>query len=142
MELIFGDITSNLQQVITAGFQQDSHDKSAPEYKKERLNWLEYDQNRILIGALTADLLWDWMYIDELWTAVEVRGKGVGRKLMQTAEEHAMNLRLSGLWLWTQSWQAREFYMNLGYVEFTRFTNFPKGYERIGLRKTLNKMID
>ncbi|MCG8333861.1 MAG: histone acetyltransferase, partial [Proteobacteria bacterium] len=38
---------------------------------------------------------------------------------------------------WTQSWQAAEFYEQLGYVEFARFDDFPKGHQRIGFRKLM-----
>jgi ribosomal protein S18 acetylase RimI-like enzyme len=62
-----------------------------------------------LAGALTADLLWDWLYIDELWVDERSRGLGLGKSLMLQAEEFAASKALSGLWLWTQTWQAADF---------------------------------
>ena len=56
---------------------------------------------------------------------------------MQCVEEFAADESLQGVWLWTQSWQAESFYTKLGYEEFTRFENFPKGHTRIGFRKRL-----
>jgi hypothetical protein len=56
---------------------------------------------------------------------------------MQLAEEFAISQSLQGLWLWTQSWQAEGFYKQLGYSQFTRFDNFPRGHWRIGFRKKL-----
>ncbi len=88
-----------------------------------------------MTAVLTAELLWDWLYIDELWVSEELRGMGVGRKLMTLAEEFAASENLVGIWLWTQSWQAESFYKGLDYVEFTRFHHFPRGHSRIGLRK-------
>ena len=78
------------------------------------------------------------MYIDELWVSPASRGGGLGRQLMELAEEFARAQRLQGIWLWTQSWQAEGFYRQLGYSEFTRFDEFPKGHSRIGFRKPLN----
>jgi len=45
------------------------------------------------------------------------RGTGMGKKLMAQAEEYAKQHSLSGLWLWTQSWQAPQFYQSLGFVK-------------------------
>ncbi len=99
--------------------------------------WVGADNTENVLAVLTADLLWDWLYIDELWTSSAVRGKGYGRQLMELAEEHALSQNLQGIWLWTQSWQAESFYKHLGYQEFARFDNFPKGHARIGFRKVL-----
>ncbi len=88
-------------------------------------------------AVLTADILWDWMYIDELWVSPASRGEGFGRKLMKHAEDFAGSQALRGIWLWTQGWQAEGFYRALGYEEFTRFDGFPKGHSRIGFRKYL-----
>ena len=54
---------------------------------------------------------------------------------MNEAEIYASSHNLVGLWLWTQSWQAADFYKHMGYEEFARFPDFPKGHFRIGFRK-------
>ena len=126
------------QNIIQAGFDRHSALQSAPSFEKSRLNWLVYNDENSLVGALTADTSWDWVYIDELWTDESVRGMGLGTKLMDAVEKHAISQRATGIWLWTQSWQAADFYRGLGYEEFTRFENFPKGHSRIGFRKSLN----
>lgn len=125
--------------MVSAGFQAHSDEQAAPEYRKERLKWLAVDEKKDISAVLTAVMLWDWMYIDELWVSPESRGGGLGRQLMALAEEFARSQGLQGIWLWTQSWQAEGFYRQLGYTEFTRFDEFPKGHSRIGFRKILNR---
>ena len=132
-----GDLTASEQSVVSAGFHRHSEEQAAPEYKKERVKWLAFDERRELRAVLTADILWDWIYIDELWVSADFRGEGLGRQLMQLAEEFAKSQSLQGLWLWTQSWQAEGFYRRLGYDQFARFDNFPKGHSRVGFRKRL-----
>ena len=122
------------QKIVKIGLEEHSVKQEAPVYKKDRKNWLVYE-NDILVGTLTADILWDWIYIDELWVDDSQRGKGLGKQLMNRVEEYAISNNLSGLWLWTQSWQAASFYKKLGFKEFTQFNDFPKGHQRIGLRK-------
>ncbi len=132
-------ISSVEQQVIGEGFDRHAISLSAPPFEKRRINWLAYEDNGNLIGALTADLLWDWIYVDELWVHDGQRGQGLGRELMQQAEEYALSNGLVGIWLWTQSWQAEGFYKKLGFEEFARFDDFPTGHSRIGFRKRIVK---
>lgn len=134
-----GELTQDEQQVVTGGFVQHTNQRAAPHYQKERLSWVACDDGNGLVGALTADVLWDWLYIDELWVDEDRRGEGFGKKIMVQAEEYASALHLTGLWLWTQGWQAADFYERLGYEEFTRFADFPKGHFRIGFRKAVSR---
>ena len=132
-----GALAPDIQKLVSDGFLLQSQESRAPDYEKTHVNWVATDTQGQTIGVLTADLLWDWVYIDELWVSPDHRGEGLGRQLMQRAEAFAGEEGCSGVWLWTQSWQAEQFYSRLGYSEFTRFENFPKGHSRIGFRKTL-----
>lgn len=132
-----GDLTPQQQEVVTRGFERHSQMLGAPRYHKESIHWLAHDNEGSLVGTLTATVLWDWMYIDELWVSEKQRGKGLGKQFMQEAEHYALAQSFTGIWLWTQSWQAADFYTHLGYTEFTRFPDFPKGYARIGFCKHL-----
>ncbi|MGF1727645.1 GNAT family N-acetyltransferase [Photobacterium nomapromontoriensis] len=134
-----GVLDTQKQAELTAGFESHSQRQEAPPYNKERVNWTVQDEQGNLIAALTADILWGWLYIDELWVDERCRGTGLGKQLMERAEEYAKTQALSGLWLWTQSWQAPVFYQRLGFEEFTCFENFPAGHNRIGLRKYLSE---
>lgn len=134
-----GALDVNKQAELNAGFESHSQTQMAPAYQTERLNWTITNDDGVLIAALTADVLWQWLYIDELWVDDSCRGTGLGKQLMQQAETYAKQHELSGLWLWTQSWQAPLFYQRFGFEEFTRFDNFPAGHCRIGLRKPLIK---
>lgn len=135
-----GKLTPEQQKTVTEGFERHSKGTTAPAYKKDELNWLAHGEDGELIGVLTAEILWDWIYIDELWVDESCRGEGIGRQLMVQAEEFASSHCLSGIWLWTQSWQAPKFYEQLGYKAFTRFDDFPKGHSRIGYRKKLSEL--
>ncbi len=138
IKFTLGELTKEQQEVITTGFQRHSDSLSAPPFAKARINWLAYDSASEIVGALTANLFWDWLYIDELWTDEYYRGKGVGRQLMEIAESYAINENLIGVYLWTQSWQAGGFYEHIGYKKFTEFEDFPRGHKRIGYRKQLS----
>ena len=136
-EILFkvGALTEAEQRVVTAGFERDSDARAAPQYAKQAIHWSVRDDGDALIAVLTADISWDWLYVDELWTDESVRGRGYGGQLMSVAEDYAAAQGLTGIWLWTQSWQAAPFYERLGYEEFARFPDFPRGHFRVGFRK-------
>lgn len=135
-------LTASEQAVVTEGFRVHNEGRGAPDYAKERVKWLVADEREGLKAVLTAEIVWDWIYVDELWVAAELRGTGLGRQLMHLAEEFAENQGLQGIWLWTQTWQAVGFYSRLGYEEFTRFDDFPKGHARVGFRKLLAPSLE
>ena len=130
-------LTSEEQEVVTAGFAHVSRERSAPQYHRDELSWVGRSDAGDIVCALTARIIWDWIYIDELWVDLQCRGTGLGRRLMVEAENFAAQEKLVGVWLWTQSWQAGGFYEHLGYKEFTRFADFPRGHQRIGYRKMM-----
>ncbi|GAB2645278.1 GNAT family N-acetyltransferase [Vibrio panuliri] len=137
IEFATGALDAQTHLELTNGLESHSQNLAAPTYNKQHFNWTLRDEQGKLIAALTADLLWDWLYISELWVDESCRGCGMGSQLMQQAEQYAQANRLTGLWLWTQSWQAPDFYKRLGFEEFTTFDHFPVGHRRIGLRKML-----
>lgn len=132
-----GDLPPKERRLLSAGFDRHSNKAGAPAYHKDELYWVSYDNDEALAGVLTADLLWDWLYVDELWVREDFRAQGLGKALLQEAEKYAQSEQLTGIWLWTQSWQAAGFYTGLGYEEFATFPDFPKGHSRIGFRKQL-----
>ncbi|GAM74101.1 histone acetyltransferase HPA2 [Vibrio ishigakensis] len=83
-----GPIQESDQDILSNGLELHGKQNNAPEYKKTRLNWMVYRDEQ-LVGALTADLLWDWIYISELWVDDSCRGTGLGKQLMAKVEEHA-----------------------------------------------------
>ena len=132
---VYGTLHEQIQQIVAAGLEEHTRSCDGPPYKKDLINWLVYEDDDSLVGVLTAESLWDWVYIGELWVDEKCRGKGIGRQLMGLVEEHAVSKKMIGIWLWTQSWQAPRFYEQMGFKEFARFEEFPEGHYRIGYRK-------
>ena len=136
-----GELPSTEQAIVNAGFARHTTGEGAPPFERKRLVWRAHGEDGSLVGVATADLLWDWIYLDELWVDESRRGTGLGKELLERVERYAERQKLSGVWLWTQSWQAEAFYQRCGYAEFTRFEDFPKGHARIGFRKDLRSSL-
>lgn len=90
-----------------------------------------------LVGGLIGKVFWNWLYADLVWVEEGFRSQGIGSRVMKTAEERARQLNVSGIYLWTETWQAPVFYKKLGYQQFVEFKNFPPGHSRFGFLKYL-----
>lgn len=99
---------------------------------------LAYDGDK-LIGSVIGKTFFNWLHVDLFWVADDYRGQGLGTKLMQQAANIARQAGLDGIEVWTQSWQAPEFYRKLGYEEFSVIEDFTPGRKRHAFRLYLSE---
>ncbi|MFM0643655.1 GNAT family N-acetyltransferase [Paraburkholderia bryophila] len=95
------------------------------------------DDTDEVVGGLWGATAYGWLHIDLLVVPEKARGAGVGKHLMQLAEEEALSRDCHSAWLDTHDFQAKPFYERLGYVPFGELPDYPLGHSRIFLRKTL-----
>jgi GNAT superfamily N-acetyltransferase len=89
-----------------------------------------------LLGGLYGAMMWGWLMVDGLWVAEELRGRGLGRRLLLAAEAAAIERGCRGAWLGTFDFQARGFYERLGYTVFAELADCPPGHTHYHLRKS------
>jgi ribosomal protein S18 acetylase RimI-like enzyme len=87
-----------------------------------------------LISLIPTD---DSILIENVAVHPEHQGTGLGRRLMEFAEEHARNLQIQRLWLYTNEvmTENQAIYVHLGYRVTKRLTE--DGYRRIYMEKML-----
>lgn len=90
-----------------------------------------------IVGAVIGSTYWNWFYIDVLWVREDLRRKGYGSRLLETAEEEARRRGASNAFLDTFTFQAPEFYSNHGYRVFGELPDFPAGHTRLFMTKVL-----
>jgi ribosomal protein S18 acetylase RimI-like enzyme len=74
-----------------------------------------------VFGVLNAFTAFSEIYIDDMWVHKSQRGKGYGRKLIGSLEEHFEGKGFNNMNLVTSAFQAPEFYKKCGFtVEFVR----------------------
>ena len=88
-------------------------------------------------GGLTGGTFWQWCHVDILWLDESLRSQRYGSKLLQMAEDEATKRGCVGIFLDTMSFQAPEFYIQQGYTEWGRLTDFPPGHTRLFYKKGL-----
>src|ERR1700740_1317086 len=71
-----------------------------------------------IVAGLAGETYCGWLFVKYLWVSDGLRGRGVGRELMDRAEVRARERGCHSAWLDTFSFQARGFYEKLGYKEF------------------------
>jgi ribosomal protein S18 acetylase RimI-like enzyme len=104
----------------------------------EPFSLLAHDGEK-LVGSVIGKIFFNWLHIDLFWVETEYRKKGIGTHLMNNTLEYATKAGLSGIEVWTQSWQAPGFYKKLGYEEFATLEDFTPGRKRHAFRKYISQ---
>jgi GNAT superfamily N-acetyltransferase len=98
--------------------------------------WLaELDQR--LVGVLVQYETEQGFYIDTVAVIPELQGSGVGRVLLEFAEDEALRRGYTSLYLCTnvKMTENQVLYPKIGYVDYER--KYDQGYDRIFYRKEL-----
>ena len=90
-----------------------------------------------ITGGLVGTFSFDWLYIHLLWVDEAHRGEDIGTSLLGIAEAEALRRGANHIRLETWSFQAPGFYAKLGFTEFGRLDDHPKGFTTHFLVKRL-----
>jgi GNAT superfamily N-acetyltransferase len=88
-----------------------------------------------LAGGVVGAMSWSWLFIEAMWIRDDLKGQGLGRALMATAEAHAVAQGCHSAWL--DTFQAQDFYLALSYEPFGVLEDYPPGQRRTFMRKRL-----
>jgi ribosomal protein S18 acetylase RimI-like enzyme len=94
-------------------------------------------QGNEIVGGLTGWTWAGWRFVELLWIEEKFRGKRHGTALLRKAESEVSKRGVRSICLDTFSFQAPAFYKKLGFKQFGKLKDFPKGHERIWLKKVL-----
>ncbi|WNN46108.1 GNAT family N-acetyltransferase [Winslowiella toletana] len=89
------------------------------------------------LAGLTGSTAGNWLRIDMLWVSDTLRGQGIGRQLIQAAEQEARARGCLYAQVDTASFQARPFYEKQGYQLRLTLENYPRVHQRYYLTKSL-----
>lgn len=84
---------------------------------------------------------WTWgdcSRIDKLWVRADLRGDGLGRRLVCAFEREAVRRGCRLVTLDSHSFQAPEFYQKLGYELWAVLDGYPSPHRQCYLRKTIS----
>ncbi|MFK7749487.1 MAG: GNAT family N-acetyltransferase [Kordia sp.] len=95
------------------------------------------NDNDTVIGGIRATCFWNTLHIELLWLSSACRGKGIGKQLIDSAENFAKEHNCEKVFVETTSWQAKPFYEKVGYVHIATINDRPKGHASHYLTKDL-----
>lgn len=110
------------------------HARTVPQ-DAQRFALLLRDKGDQLVAGLSGVLSWQWLFVEALWVGDTWQRRGIGRTLLTQAEAHAVAAGCHSAWL--DTFQARGFYLALGYRQFGALDDYPPGQTRFFLRKKL-----
>ncbi|NIP43086.1 MAG: GNAT family N-acetyltransferase [Aliifodinibius sp.] len=96
------------------------------------------DSQNNLIAALSGYTWGRCCEINFLWVHTSYRHQGYGRRLLQTAELEAVHRNCQLVVLDSYSFQAPDFYRQLGYTVCGMIEDCPRGHRRYYLHKRLD----
>ena len=86
-------------------------------------------------GALVATCSHGWLYLRMFFLPEDLRGQGVGARMVAMAEDAARAHGCVGAWVDSYSFQAPGFYEAQGYTRFGEIPDHPPGHARVFLMK-------
>lgn len=89
-------------------------------------------------GGLSGYTAWGWLYVQWLWLADGLRGRGQAGRLLALAEAEALARGCRAAWIDTFNPAARRTYERAGYRAFGTLPGFAAGRDRVFLQKTLS----
>jgi ribosomal protein S18 acetylase RimI-like enzyme len=122
--------------VLSEGLSQHSLSQAFPYHHQPLAIFIRNPQGEI-VGGLSGAMVWGWLHISLFWLAAELRGKGLGRRLIEMAEAEALARGCRYAHLDTFSFQALGFYQKLGYEVFAELEDYPENARRYYLKKPL-----
>lgn len=126
----------NIRKQIVEPLVRFNEAQAGPSHYRPLVVVLSDAEDKV-VGGMWGATGYGWLFTQLLVVPESVRGRGVGTRLMQLAEQEAMARGCHSAWLDTHEFQARPFYERLGYVCFGELPDYPVGHSRIFLRKKL-----
>lgn len=115
-------------RAIVAGLKAYNKQHLGKRKAETKLVLTARDETGALIGGLVGYCYLELLYVHLLWVAEAHRGNDIGTKLIKRAESEAGRLGARMIRLESESFQAPGFYLKLGYREFGRLDDLPKGH--------------
>ncbi|MEH3109361.1 MAG: GNAT family N-acetyltransferase [Agrobacterium cavarae] len=121
---------------ILAGLKDYNLHRFGPADWKELVIALK-DEDGKVIGGLSGHTARGWLYTALLFIPEDLRGQGLGPKLLQMAEDEARKRGCTGVYIDTMSADALTLYQKCGYEIFGQIAEFGPDYAMTYLKKLL-----
>ena len=134
------EITAKIDKRDEDKFYRELYDYNLPKFEfvtsKDLAVYIRNDDDEV-IGGLIGHTFGKWFIIKYLWIDKELRNKGFGSKILETAEDEAIKRGCAYAFVDTFNFQAPMFYKKYGYEMVLELENYPTTGKRQYFRKDL-----
>jgi len=116
---------------------EDFNARFVGERQYKRFEIYARNASNAVVGGAFGQSGMDWLYVDYLWVDPIHRGCGLGARLLALAQEEARARQCVGVYLYTYTFQALDFYRKQGFTVMGALDDCPVGHRRIYLSKPL-----
>ena len=111
---------------------------AVPQLDNQDFAALVADASGHVVGGLIASSRWNGFHVEMIALPDTLRGKGIGTKLLNLAEQEARRHNCNHMFLDTYAFQAKPFYERHGFEVFGEIEGPPPYYPRFFLKKNLS----
>lgn len=105
--------------------------------RSEPLNIYVEDEKGNLMAGMVAETFGNWLEIEYLYVREDLRGQGLGSRILKMAEKESRERRCKYSFVDTFNFQAPKFYEKHGYKEVFSLKKYPYTGERYYYTKEL-----
>ena len=135
--IAISDSDQESEAAILAGLKAYNAERFGPSDWRGLVISLRDDDDNI-IGGLSGHTARGWLYTSLLFIPEEMRGKGLGPKLLDLAEKEALKRGCRGAYIDTMNTDALRLYQKCGYVVFGQIEDFGNANTMTYLKKSLS----
>ncbi len=126
----------SVREAISGGLDEFNR-RHAGDPHFQRLCFTLRNAQQDIMGGVLGQIFWEGLFIDTLWVADELRGRGYGNQLLTSIEQEGRRRGARLVYLDTFSFQAPDFYRRHGYRAFGELQDFPAGHQLLFFTKVL-----
>lgn len=134
--IAISDSDKESEAAILAGLKAYNTERFGPSDWRGLVISLRDDDDNI-VGGLSGHTARGWLYTSLLIIPEEMRGKGLGPKLLNLAEKEALKRGCRGAYIDTMNTDALRLYQKCGYVVFGQIEEFGNANTLTYLKKSL-----
>lgn len=131
-----GERDPRAEDILMAGLEAYNKEKIG-HVDRRALDVLVRDGSGEIVGGITGHTSLGLFFLDLFYLPTELRGGGLGSRIMAQAEDEARRRGCTAAFVMTVTFQAPEFYERHGYRRFGEIACPPDGATRIFLTKPL-----
>lgn len=136
MRLKLENMESEKTQQLANLIKEYNRSKREPS-RSEPLNIYVEDEQGNLMAGMVAETFGNWLEIEYLYVREDLRGQGLGSRILKMAEKESRERRCKYSFVDTFNFQAPKFYEKHGYKEVFSLKKYPYTGERYYYTKEL-----